>query len=48
VRGQLARFDGSCTRLILKERWALGAMGNITPDGSRLGNNDFRMTESSL
>ena len=27
VRGQLTRFDGGYTRFILRERWALGAMG---------------------
>jgi NAD-dependent dihydropyrimidine dehydrogenase PreA subunit len=48
VRGQLTRFDGGYTRLILKERWGLGAMGYRTPGGAKLGANDFQMVESGV
>jgi hypothetical protein len=48
VRGQLARLDGGYTRLILRERWALGAMGSRTPGGTKLGADDFQMMESGV
>ncbi len=48
VRGQLTRFDGGCTRLLLKERWALGAMGCRAPGGTKLGANDFQMMEGGF
>jgi hypothetical protein len=48
VRGQVTRFDGGYTRLILKERWGLGAMGYRTPGGAKLGANDFQMMESGV
>ena len=48
VRGQLTRFDGGYTRFILRERWALGAMGFRTPGGTKLGVDDFQMMESGV
>jgi hypothetical protein len=48
VRGRLTRFDGGYTRLILKERWGLGAMGYRTPGGASIGDNDFQMMESGV
>jgi hypothetical protein len=48
VRGQLTRFDGGYTRLVLRERWALGAMGYRAPNGPKLGADDFQMMESGV
>ena len=48
VRGQLTRFDGGYTRFILRQRWALGAMGYRSPGGTKLGADDFQMMESGV
>ena len=48
VRGQVTLFDGGYTRLILGDRWAIGAMGYRTPGGTRVGVNDFQMMESGV
>jgi hypothetical protein len=48
VRGQVARFDGGYTRLILKRHWALGAMGYRAAGDAQVDGNDFQMIESGL
>jgi len=48
VRGQLTRYDGGYTRLVFKDRWAVGAMGYRAPGGTKIGANDFQMMESGV
>jgi hypothetical protein len=46
VRGQLARFDGGSTRVVIDRHWAVGARGSRAADGIRVDGNAFRMMEA--
>ena len=48
VRGQIARFDGGCTRLIIDHRWAIGARGSRVADGILVGSDVFRIMEAGV
>ena len=48
VRGQIARFDGGYTRLIIDHRWAIGARGSRVADGILIGRDSFRMMEAGV
>ena len=48
VRGQIARFDGGYTRLIIDHRFAIGARGNRVADRILIGGDAFRMMEAGL
>ena len=48
VAGQLARYDGGYTRLVIDHRWTIGAMGYRAAGGVGIGGNRFAAMESGL
>lgn len=46
VRGQIVRYDGGYTRLVIDHRWAVGAMGYRAADGAEIDGNRFAAMES--
>jgi len=46
VNGQIARYDGGYTRLVIDHRWAVGAMGYRACDGVDIGGNRVAAMES--
>jgi hypothetical protein len=48
VNGQVARYDGGYTRLVLDHRWAVGAMGYRATDGVDIGGNRFAAMEGGV
>lgn len=48
VNGQIARYDGGYTRLVIDHRWAVGVMGYRVADGVDIGGNRFAAMESGV
>lgn len=48
VQGQIARYDGGYTRLVIDHRWAIGAMGYRASDGVEIDGNRFAAMESGV
>jgi hypothetical protein len=48
VGGQIARYEGGYTRLVIDLRWAVGAMGYRVADGVEINGNQFAAMESGL
>jgi hypothetical protein len=46
INGQVARYDGGYTRVVIDHRWAIGAMGYRVADGVEIGGNRFAAMES--
>jgi hypothetical protein len=46
VNGQVARYDGGYTRLVLDHRWTIGAMGYRAADGVEIDGNRFAAMEA--
>jgi hypothetical protein len=45
VNGQVARYDGGYTRVVIDHRWAIGAMGYRVADGVEIDGNRFAAME---
>jgi hypothetical protein len=48
VNGQIARYDGGYTRLVIDHRWTIGAMGYRVSDGVEIAGNRFAAMESGV
>jgi len=48
VQGQIVRYDGGYTRLVIDHRWAVGAMGYRVADGVEIDGNRFASMESGI